>query len=364
MSGTNVIIRLAIEEQQKFLSLLQSENGGEDIILRRVSTWRSAEVTYADVLVTIVSATSLTALATIIKSYLARNHGKIEIISEKNGIKTIFEGPLDKLPLDQLLILLESQALSGTKNSNQELDPSSLQVANSEGIASVKLVEKQSYESDRQQHNSYKQMPCLKLKRPEVVKILFLAANPSDTTRLRLDTEIRDIDQALRQAEFRDKFDLKQHWAVRVTDLQSYFLRHKPDVVHFSGHGSASSEILLEEGCGSSSPVSVRALSQLFSVLKDNIRCVVLNACYSEQQAQAIAEQIDCVIGMSKSIGDSSAISFAMAFYQALGYGRDIKTAFDLGCVQIDLENLNEQDIPKLLAKKCNPKDIVLVDTE
>jgi len=196
------------------------------------------------------------------------------------------------------------------------------------------------------------------------IKILFLASNPKDISQLRLDEEMRGIDQALRQAEFRDKFDIKQQWAVRVVDLQSYLLRHKPDIVHFGGHGSVSSEIILEDNDGNSKPVSSRALSQLFSVLKDNIRCVVLNACYSEQQAQAIAQHIDCVIGMSKAIGDLAAISFAVAFYQAVGYGRDVKTAFDLGCVQIDLESLSEQDTPKLLAINSKPNDIVLVNNK
>jgi hypothetical protein len=194
------------------------------------------------------------------------------------------------------------------------------------------------------------------------IKILFLAANPSDTSQLRLDEEIRSIDQALRQAEFRDRFDVKQQWAVRVVDLQGHLLRHKPDVVHFSGHGTAASEIILEDHQGKSQPVSSRALSQLFSVLKDNIRCVVLNACYSEQQAQAIAAHIDCVIGMSKAIGDSAAVSFAEAFYQALGYGRNVRAAFDLGCLQIDLKGLNEQDTPKLLALHSRPEEIVFMD--
>jgi CHAT domain len=167
---------------------------------------------------------------------------------------------------------------------------------------------------------------------------------------------------SLRQAEFRDRFDIKQHWAVRVADLQGFLLRYKPDLIHFSGHGSASSQIILEDNSGKSHPVSPRALSQVFSVLKDNIRCVVLNACYSEQQAQAIAQHIDCVVGMSKAIGDAAAISFAAAFYQALGYGRNVKTAFDLGCAQIDLENLDEQDTPKLLAITSNPANIIFVE--
>jgi hypothetical protein len=183
------------------------------------------------------------------------------------------------------------------------------------------------------------------------IKVLFLAANPSDTTRLKVAEEIRAINQALRLAEFRDKFDVEQQLAVRVTDLQEHLLRHKPDIVHFSGHGSESSEIVLEDNTGKRCPVSVDALRQLFSVLKDNIRCVVLNACFTEPQALAIAEHIDCVIGMSKEIGDSAAIAFATAFYQALGYGRDVKTAFDLGCVRIGIEHLDDQDVPRLLVR-------------
>jgi len=183
----------------------------------------------------------------------------------------------------------------------------------------------------------------------EVIKILFLTANPLDTSSLRLNEEIHAIDHALQQAEYRDKFDIAQHWAVRSTDLQSYLLRHKPHIVHFSGHGSAASEIILEDEHGNSHPVSVQALSRLFSVLKENVRCVILNACYSESQAQAIAQHIEYVVGLSQAIREQAAISFAMAFYQALGFGKDVRTAFELGCNQIDLRNLGEQDVPKLI---------------
>ena len=182
------------------------------------------------------------------------------------------------------------------------------------------------------------------------VKILFLAANPHDASPLRLDEEIRAVDQALRQADFRHKFEVKQFWAVRVADLQNYLLRYNPDLVHLSGHGNSSSEIILEDNEGKSQPIPRHALSRLFSILRDNIRCVFLNACYSAQQARAIAEHIDCVIGMSNAIGDRAAISFTAAFYQALAFGRDVKTAFDLGCLQIDMENMNEQNTPSYCA--------------
>lgn len=92
----------------------------------------------------------------------------------------------------------------------------------------------------------------------------------------------------------------------------------------------------------------------MFFALKESIFCVVLNACYSEQQAKAIANHIDCVIGMSKAISDAAAISFSTSFYQALGYGKDVKTAFNLGCGQIDLESCDEYETAKLFILKSN----------
>jgi tetratricopeptide (TPR) repeat protein len=192
------------------------------------------------------------------------------------------------------------------------------------------------------------------------IKILFLAANPSDTNHLRLDEESRAIDQALRTAQFRDQFEIKTHWAVRADDLQELLLRYQPDIVHFSGHGSSAGEIILEDNQGQSHPVPKDALSKLFAVLKGNLRCVVINACYSEDQARAITDHVDCVVGMSKPVSDIASIDFATAFYRALANGKDTQTAFDLGCQLIHAENLGEQDTPQLIAAKRDPKKIVL----
>jgi hypothetical protein len=198
----------------------------------------------------------------------------------------------------------------------------------------------------------------------DMITILFLAANPTDATQLKLAEECRAITLALRQTEFRDQFKVEQHGAVRAEDLSRLLLQYKPNIVHFSGHGSESAEIILENERGQSHPVSERALKELFSILKENLRLVVLNACYSQQQAKAIAEVVDCVIGMSTAIGDQAAIQFASEFYQGLGYGRDVQTAFKLGRVRIDLANLEEQNTPQLIARKADPARVVFVDVQ
>ena len=91
------------------------------------------------------------------------------------------------------------------------------------------------------------------------------------------------------------------------------------------------------DGAGEARPVQPEALASLFAILKDNVRCVVLNACFSNQQAGGIARSIDCVIGMAEEVADTAAIDFATGFYLGLGYGRSVQTAFELGRNRINL---------------------------
>lgn len=214
------------------------------------------------------------------------------------------------------------------------------------------------------------------IERSQPVKILFLAANPDGTERLRLDREARAIEEALRAGGLRDRFELQQSWAVSSAELQDSLLRYAPDVVHFSGHGEESGAPVLEpstvtrhltppagsvEGKGDTSEVPlVEALAELFSLAKGNIRCVLLNSCHSEAQARALAEHIDCVIGMPTSVNDAVAIQFSWAFYHALGCGENLRRSFDLACAQAKLAGASDRDAPRLFAPRTDPAAIVL----
>jgi len=163
---------------------------------------------------------------------------------------------------------------------------------------------------------------------------------------------------------FTDRAILRQHHAVRVADLQGLLLRHAPDILHFSGHGRAAGEIVLEDSSGRIHPVTSQALGSVFAALADPIRCVVLNACFSQTQAEAIAQHVDAVVGMAITIGDRAATSFATAFYQAVAYGESVRTAFELGTAQIGLENLGEAEIPQLIALHTDPTQIDFIRNE
>ncbi|MGB5914151.1 MAG: CHAT domain-containing protein, partial [Phormidesmis sp.] len=145
-----------------------------------------------------------------------------------------------------------------------------------------------------------------------VQRILILAANPLDSSRLRLDEELREIEAVLSRAKQRDRFDIRLQYATRPSDIQQALLDYNPQIVHFCGHGDGAKGLIFEDDSGRSQFVSARALANLFELFADQVKCVVLNACYSEVQAAAIHQHIDCVIGMNQAIGDRAAIEFAV----------------------------------------------------
>ncbi|WP_248277569.1 CHAT domain-containing protein [Brasilonema sp. UFV-L1] len=182
--------------------------------------------------------------------------------------------------------------------------------------------------------------------------ILILAVNPKTTLPLRLGEEVRDIDAGLLQrAKKREQFEIKQQWAVRVRDVYRALLDVKPQIVHFSGHGAGDEGLALEDETGQVRFVDAEALAGVFKLFASEVECVVLNACYSEVQAEAIVKHIPYVIGMNKAIGDKAAIEFAVGFYDALGAGKPVEFAYQLGCNAIRLAGIAEHLTPRLLKK-------------
>jgi hypothetical protein len=182
------------------------------------------------------------------------------------------------------------------------------------------------------------------------VSMLFLAADPTDASRLRLGEEFREIQEKLKLAKLRDHFKLElPQLSVRPSDITQALLDTQPQIVHFSGHGTSAGALCIENQAGKTHSIRPDDLASLFEQFSDQVNCVILNACYSEIQAKAISKHIKHVIGMNKAIGDKAAIAFAIGFYQALGGGRSIEDAYKLGCVSIRLENIPEHLTPVLI---------------
>jgi hypothetical protein len=178
-------------------------------------------------------------------------------------------------------------------------------------------------------------------------KILFLAANPEDTARLRVDAEIKRIDDGLQAAKYRESFELRSKWAVTIESLTKAMLDEEPRIVHFSTHGE-SEGILIEGSKGVAQLIPIDALARIFRLFKGKVECVVLNACYSEEQAIAISRNSIYVVGMRSTIGDEAAIAFSVGFYQSLGAGKDYPFSFELGVTHVMTQAIDQTNVPML----------------
>lgn len=212
-----------------------------------------------------------------------------------------------------------------------------------------------------------------------VQKILFLAANPMDTGRLRLDKEHREVQEKLRAASQRDKFQLEQRFAVRTGDFSQALLDLSPQFLHFSGHGYTRAAtggegermlhlpptsqpgyeggLAFEGSDGKAQYVSGSVLANLLKLFAGTLSCIVLNACYSASQVNDLKKAFSSVqkshpvyvVGMNAAVPDDTAIDFAAEFYRAIGSGRDIPFAFKLAKAAMNLNNTKGTHIPELI---------------
>lgn len=193
------------------------------------------------------------------------------------------------------------------------------------------------------------------------LRVLFVAANPLDTDRLRLDEEARTIDERLRQGDLGREMELSSFWAVRAADLSEALLRTSPHIVHFSGHGTMDG-IVLEDQTGNAKVVPKEAAAELFRILKDDIKCVVFNACYAQGQAEAVADHIGAVVGTTQSITDEGAVAFAAGFYRGISHGRSIREAFELGKNETAMLGLRDEEAFQLVEEAGGVLDQPVTD--
>jgi hypothetical protein len=164
-------------------------------------------------------------------------------------------------------------------------------------------------------------------------------------------------------------------WAITPSDLQRVVLKHRPNIIHFSGHGEKSqieakkgtgsfvskdkvvvpAGIVLQDGNGMKKLVSGVALAGLFGLClrKFPIDLVVFSACHSEEQAIAIAKAgISYVVGMNTAVKDETAMEFSTGLYRGIAAeSGDYEFAFDLAKNNILLMGLDGDNIPVLYKK-------------
>jgi tetratricopeptide (TPR) repeat protein len=174
--------------------------------------------------------------------------------------------------------------------------------------------------------------------------ILFVAANPSNETRIQTDREHRIIKAEIGRGPYRDAFEfLLPQFAVTITELLRA-MNAKPNIVHFSGHGDTDGIVITTED-NRSQILPILALQRLFRPLKDITEIVILNSCYSAEQARLISEFGMYVVGNNLSIGDDAAISFAKGLYNGLSEGKSFEDAFNDALIVVITESPNYSSV-------------------
>jgi Leucine-rich repeat (LRR) protein len=178
----------------------------------------------------------------------------------------------------------------------------------------------------------------------EKTKILFLAANPADQSRIQTDLEHRILKNELQLGGQRDKFEfLPPQFAVTVSELLRA-MNEKPNIVHFSGHGLTQG-IAITTNDNQTQLVPIPALQRLFKSLRGIATIVILNACYSAEQAKVISEFGMYVVGNNLPITDPAAISFSKGFYNGIGEGKSFEDAFNDAMFVVLTENAEASEI-------------------
>lgn len=189
------------------------------------------------------------------------------------------------------------------------------------------------------------------------IKVLVVFANPRNTNPLRLGTEDRAIQQAIRRSRYRDTIEITKCHAATIHDIRQSLLDEIFQIVHISGHGIHQG-LVLEDDLGNEKIIPQKALADLFKVYSPPLQCVILNACYTISQGKLISFGVPFTIAMEGPIDDEGAIEFSRGFYDAIGAGRAIDFAYGEGQRTVALSVPNAQFLSKMLRKRTKSLQI------
>ena len=170
-----------------------------------------------------------------------------------------------------------------------------------------------------------------------------MAAAPDDKIYVNVVKEGTEIQQTLDGQ--RDKFQFFHSLGITKDHFLDDLERYRPDILHFSGHGTEYSSLVFQDG----DELSSEQLEKTFQSLPFKISVVFLNACYSKQQARSISKYVDYIIGMKKAVSDEAAIIFSSKFYKSLLKNINYKEAYNDAIAYLSYYLESESSIPKLI---------------
>lgn len=202
------------------------------------------------------------------------------------------------------------------------------------------------------------------LKKKKPLSVLYLTANPTKRTALRVDAETRQVLEAVRGSKLRDNVKVHQSPAADLNSIINGLNDHTPGIVHFSGHGY-SGGIAVDHAAvhrPRGKIVTFDLLGRALAAVDSPPDVIVLNACDSVGARRSLLPSAKALIVMNDSISDVAATAFAAKFYGAIASGQSLKSAFAQGQVAVAAASIDEVNTPELVVRTgVNPAKLILV---
>lgn len=196
---------------------------------------------------------------------------------------------------------------------------------------------------------------------PRQITVLFISAEPEGLDRLRVDKEVREIQERVRASELRDSIRFEYRPAARVTDLIQHLNEVRPDVVHFSGHG-ANEGLAFQDDDDQAHLLTNEQLDAVLAACPTSLKLAIFNSCDSARQAEVATGRLAAAVGMNQTIEDEAAQVFAGQLYNSLGFGHSLALAFDQAKLQVQLTLGSLSGDPELfLADGIDSEELIIV---
>lgn len=202
-----------------------------------------------------------------------------------------------------------------------------------------------------------KAVRSVSLRKKKKLVVLFLTSNPDPAYPLRVDAEMRRVQDAIRGSKFRDNVKIEYRPAADLSSLLDGLNDLHPHVIHFSGHGDPDG-LITDTGKVSSKNsdhgehLSYDLLAKALTATDFSPHVLVLNSCWGSRGIKALKPAVKFLISMNAPISDLAAATFAPRLYAALSSGQSIKSSFDQAILAVEAASISDATTPELYSQE------------
>jgi hypothetical protein len=195
----------------------------------------------------------------------------------------------------------------------------------------------------------------------EKLRVLYVTTSPF--LDLMTELQVRQVQQALQGAKYRERVEVQLRSAATFPDLVAGLHSVRPHIVHFSGHTGEVFSFDDGEVMPGGSGLDFTSLMRALVATERPPELLVLNACGPLKRATPVLPAVPVVIGLSDSILDTAAIVFAQQFYAAIACGQSVGAAFRHGKAKIEAVLLEDDasELPDFITREDVDLDALVV---